>query len=298
MGSHRLIVALVIIALECQLQTYAGVFDPPSVSGKIDYMGERFVVSRTPAFKSYKSHLFAGDLLLKEINPQKKRVHGDLPLDLTFLRKKILVRVDQNKPEVEIKEINSLNDLQGFVQINSDSDALESVRFGSSFIGPNFKGHRLAEVFCAADGATDLDIYQGTVSECARFGFQDPMVAEMETNGQFSICFTSPGNQQNTKTMKIALEALPAHLAKGARLGSCGTNQKGNQKQPPPNQNRPSTLRTFIIVRTAYSYRAPGEFVRVTEEVQSDGQWRIVDMVKLAGRTRETIKFLGFRPRK
>jgi hypothetical protein len=46
-------------------------------------------------------------------------------------------------------------------------------------------------------------------------------VVSADSQGKVDICHIPPGNPDNAHTINVSVNAIPAHLAHGDRLGSC-----------------------------------------------------------------------------
>lgn len=262
----------------------AGRFQPPNINDRVDYQGRRFFIrDQDGIVLGHSSRLFRENIQLREERPDDPQDNTPLAHTpyISPFKPKYLVRMSAGTPQT-VKEIILFKDLQGFVQINTESDALEYVRFASSFLGPQFKDVKLMEIHCVPDNTQTFEPNQGTVSEFAQFGFLPPSITEM-VNGKLTICHEPPGNQKNKSSSVVDFSALSIHLAHGDMVGTCDTERKdGNAKKPSsPKTGVIDELKTFIVVRTMYNRRHPGEFVRVVEEVKSDGQWRIIEIKKI-----------------
>lgn len=258
-------------------------FYPPILNGKVDFKGLRFIIrDETGRVKGSRPSVMRDKFILNIEGPL-----GDLPAPGTgryFLKRDNIKKHggkgdgredDKGEGELEkedegsdtlIRYVRTLDDLQGFVKIRTETAALEFLRFGSSLIGYQFFDPNIREVYCIRTEDTSLlpdpivpkvprNAMWATMEECQRFGFFPP---------------------------KILNPLTPKESAKIEKKENRAEKEIEDTKRA---DRQGKDKRFFLIERTVHASgfgRAPligrgkSMFLHITEEVGPEGQWRIV----------------------
>lgn len=242
-------------------------FYPPLLDGKPDFEGLRFIVRDEEGIgRGYHPNVMLhGFILKREGPPVDDPVLGSKRYYLARDRNVLNEGKEEGKKDKDndtlIQYVRTLNDLQGFVRIRTEKDALEFVRFGSSLIGYQLFDPKIEEIYCLVDTSLLPDpkrdippnINWSTLDDCQRLNLSPPKIL-------------NPLTRKERSELSEGADEGEAHSTDGAK-----------------SRKRRKAKKFFLIERTVIaslrsSLLRPGEVkvLRITEEVGSDGQWRVV----------------------
>src|SRR3989338_1621698 len=261
--------------LSVQASSAENLWYPSVVGGHIDFAGMRFHrIDRS----TKKAGLHLSRPMMKEkvlILVENKSGHMKGGALWGVPPKMYLVKIQKQSKEARragrfdiklvegdtlIRPVQTLNDLRGYVKIRTETDALDFVRLGSSMLWASSFEHDFEEVFCVRPEDTkgmDPDVMWGTTDECRGVGFAAPQIVPLVRE--------SPRSDDAEKDVR-------------KQRGADGDDGEPSKETEDDEENL-----FFLITRNVYSTKNNiHQFLRVTEEVGSKGQWRLLSSIFLA----------------
>lgn len=255
---------------------------PPLFDGRIDFSGERYSMG-DDSTRLYGFHLKRP--IMKEqffILKESRKYHEFIPeprkMYLVRIKKQTKVAKRANRFEIRlaegdtlIRQVKTLHDLRGIVKIRTETDALEFVRLGSNTLWSRLFEPRIEEVFCIRtedSKGVDFMVDWGTTKECQMVGFHPPVVVNL-----------------TPKRGKTGERESEKH--------DDNQDRKNNDDDDDEMEDEKEGS-YFHVTRTVYSMKDNfHQFLRVTEEVGPEGQWRLLSEKFLAKPNAENDLFGG-----
>lgn len=251
-----------------------------------DYSGRRFTsINVAGTHHILKSRLFRGGYALYKIALDTPPSHHVIVKGKTytiggpgmFVRSTIFLGKERTSdtgatltPEL-IREVKTLNDISGFVDIRNKKDAVEYVRLGSSDLTASYFLPYMKEIFCASDDVSEPDVLAET--ECKRLGLDSPRVK------------TSHGT-------KIKIESDESGKRKRLKIDS--TKSDDHEEDDGEGEDANNRSKSFLVTRNVVSHR-DGAIYRIIEEVGKMGEWKVVEKKQLHSMTLELRRLLSHR---
>lgn len=253
----------------CASNKFVMRFAPPHFKNQIDYEGIRFRWTGNYNFGGHgvgiglQANILKSSYRLLErpnlITDYSPIFDAHRGVDPVLYLVKLIDRTENVKGHSRVpdtwlvlRRISSLNDLRGYVHIRTVKDALEFLRLGSAFY-THTRVHgsiQFQEVFCTNDLHGKTGAILVTDEDCRLYGFTPVEVLSAHMPWEFE-------------------DNLPEDVY-GKPVGSSIHEREPADTRPDP------IAKIYRIRRTVYSNML-GKFLQITEEVGTDGSWRIAD---------------------